>query len=72
MVHKGTYPGGWADYDGSITKLYTHPQAWGQCETFLTKYFKGVERQDVASTSKAAEIVSVSYTHLTLPMICSV
>ncbi|CAI7579873.1 hypothetical protein N7527_003531 [Penicillium freii] len=58
MVHKGTYPGGWADYDGSITKLYTHPQAWGQCETFLTKYFKGVERQDVASTSKAAEIVS--------------
>ncbi|CAI7642369.1 unnamed protein product [Penicillium glandicola] len=58
MVRKGTYPGGWAGYDGSITKLYTHPQAWGQCETFLTKYFKGVERQDVTSTSKAAEIVS--------------
>ncbi|EEP79182.1 predicted protein [Uncinocarpus reesii 1704] len=42
----------------SITKLYTHPQAWGQCEKFLSKHFKGVERQDVSSTSKAAEIVS--------------
>lgn len=42
----------------SITKLYTHPQAWGQCEQFLSRYFKGVERQDVSSTSKAAEIVS--------------
>ncbi|KAI1943814.1 prephenate dehydratase [Ophidiomyces ophidiicola] len=42
----------------SITKLYTHPQAWGQCENFLSKHFKGIERQDVSSTSKAAEIVS--------------
>ncbi|KAL3431556.1 Prephenate dehydratase-domain-containing protein [Aspergillus tetrazonus] len=41
----------------SITKLYTHPQAWGQCEIFLAKYFKGVERQDVSSTSKASETV---------------
>lgn len=57
LARKGTYPS-WADYDGSITKLYTHPQAWGQCETFLGKYFKGVERQDVSSTSKGAEIVS--------------
>ena len=46
-----------ADYS-TVTKLYTHPQAWGQCEAFLTKHFKGVERQDVSSTSKAAEIVS--------------
>lgn len=44
-------------YD-AITKIYTHPQAWGQCETFLNKHFKGVERQDVSSTSKAAEIVA--------------
>lgn len=58
LVRKGTYPDGWADYDGSITKLYTHPQAWGQCEKFLSQYFKGVERQDVSSTSKGAEIVS--------------
>ncbi|OGE49062.1 hypothetical protein PENARI_c023G08481 [Penicillium arizonense] len=58
LARKGAYPGGWAGYDGSITKLYTHPQAWGQCETFLSRYFKGVERQDVSSTSKGAEIVS--------------
>lgn len=48
---------GHEDYP-SIRKLYTHPQAWGQCDTFLAKHFKGVERQDVSSTSKAAEIVS--------------
>lgn len=58
LVRKGTYPSGWAGYDGSITKLYTHPQAWGQCEDLLSQHFKGVERQDVSSTSKAAEIVS--------------
>jgi prephenate dehydratase len=58
LARKGLYPGGWAEYDGSITKLYTHPQAWGQCEKFLSQHFKGVERQDVSSTSKAAEIVS--------------
>ncbi|CAG8946315.1 unnamed protein product [Penicillium salamii] len=57
LARKGSYPS-WAEYDGSITKLYTHPQAWGQCETFLGKYFKGVERQDVSSTSKGGEIVS--------------
>lgn len=58
LVRKGTFPSGWSGYDGSITKLYTHPQAWGQCDQFLTQYFKGVERQDVSSTSKGAEIVS--------------
>ncbi|KAF3391446.1 hypothetical protein F1880_007576 [Penicillium rolfsii] len=58
LVRKGTYPSGWAGYDGSITKLYTHPQAWGQCENLLSQHFKDVERQDVSSTSKAAEIVS--------------
>ena len=41
-----------------ITKLYTHPQAWGQCAAFLAKHFKGVERQDVSSTSKAATVVA--------------
>ncbi|KAE8144275.1 Prephenate dehydratase-domain-containing protein [Aspergillus avenaceus] len=45
------------DY-GSVTKLYTHPQAWGQCESFLGADLKGIERQDVSSTSKAADIVS--------------
>jgi prephenate dehydratase len=47
-----------ADNYQIITKLYTHPQAWGQCEAFLSTHFRGVERQDVSSTSKAAEIVS--------------
>lgn len=41
-----------------IDKIYSHPQAWGQCETFLSSYLKGVERQDVSSTSRAAELVS--------------
>lgn len=40
-----------------IERMYTHPQAWGQCETFLGTYLKGVERIDVSSTSRAAEIV---------------
>lgn len=58
LVHKDSYPNGLPSYDGKITKLYTHPQAWGQCDKFLSQYFKGVERQDVSSTSKGAEIVS--------------
>ena len=43
---------------GGITKLYTHPQAWGQCSGFLDHHFRGVERQDVSSTSRAAEMVA--------------
>lgn len=41
-----------------IKKLYSHPQAWGQCEAFLSAYLKGIERIDVSSTSKAAEMAS--------------
>ena len=41
-----------------IKKLYSHPQAWGQCKLFLSTYLKRVERQDVSSTSKAAEHVA--------------
>ncbi|TVY22038.1 putative prephenate dehydratase [Lachnellula arida] len=40
-----------------IERIYTHPQAWGQCETFLGTYLKGIERIDVSSTSRAAEMV---------------
>jgi len=40
-----------------IERIYTHPQAWGQCDTFLSAYLKGIERIDVSSTSRAAEIV---------------
>ncbi|KAL5440866.1 hypothetical protein PMIN07_007973 [Paraphaeosphaeria minitans] len=41
-----------------ITKLYSHPQAWGQCKVFLDTYLKGVERQDVSSTSRAAQMAA--------------
>ena len=41
-----------------IRRIYSHPQAFGQCEAFLSTYLKGVERQEVSSTSKAAEIVA--------------
>ncbi|RAL05651.1 prephenate dehydratase PHA2 [Aspergillus ibericus CBS 121593] len=57
LTRKGLFPPGQRDYS-SITKLYTHPQAWGQCEGFLERTFKGIERQDVSSTSKGAGIVS--------------
>lgn len=40
-----------------IQRLYTHPQAWGQCDIFLGAYLKGIERIDVSSTSRAAELV---------------
>ncbi|KAL4996265.1 Prephenate dehydratase-domain-containing protein [Aspergillus recurvatus] len=56
LARKGLFPAEQRNYS-SIIKLYTHPQAWGQCEKFLGKYFKGVERQDVSSTSKAGETI---------------
>ncbi|MCJ1307560.1 prephenate dehydratase [Agyrium rufum] len=42
-----------------ITRIYSHPQAFGQCETFLNTYLKGVERQEVSSTSRAAQLVAM-------------
>ena len=41
-----------------IKRVLSHPQAFGQCEVFLSTYLKGVERQEVSSTSKAAEMVA--------------
>ncbi|KFA67386.1 hypothetical protein S40285_00207 [Stachybotrys chlorohalonatus IBT 40285] len=41
----------------NIQRLYSHPQAFGQCNHFISTYLKGVEMFDVSSTSKAAEIV---------------
>lgn len=40
-----------------VKRLLSHPQAFGQCEAFLGVYLKGVERVDVSSTSRAAELV---------------
>ena len=48
-----------------IKRIYSHPQAFGQCEVFLSTFLKGVERQEVSSTSKAAEIVSQDSTRST-------
>ncbi|UNI21473.1 Prephenate dehydratase [Purpureocillium takamizusanense] len=41
-----------------IKRVYSHPQAFGQCNAFISTYLKGVEIVDTSSTSKAAEIVS--------------
>ena len=41
-----------------IQRVYSHPQAFGQCEAFLSTYLKGVERREVSSTSLAASIVA--------------
>ena len=46
----------------SVTRIYSHPQAFGQCEAFLSSYLKGIERQEASSTAKAAEIVSTDST----------
>ncbi|KAK8114832.1 prephenate dehydratase [Apiospora kogelbergensis] len=40
-----------------IERIYSHPQAFGQCTRFLSAYLKGVETVDVSSTSRAAELV---------------
>lgn len=34
------------------------PQAFGQCDIFLSKYLKHAERHEVSSTSKAAQLVA--------------
>ena len=41
-----------------VTKLYSHPQAWGQCVAFLHAALPDAERFDVSSTSRAAQIVA--------------
>lgn len=45
-----------------ITRILSHPQAFGQCEQFLFTYLRGIECQEVASTSKAAEIAAADLT----------
>ncbi|KAL8922578.1 MAG: hypothetical protein Q9208_005081 [Pyrenodesmia sp. 3 TL-2023] len=41
-----------------ISTVYSHPQALGQCEHFLSQNLHGAERRDTSSTSKAAESVA--------------
>ena len=40
-----------------IKRIYSHPQAFGQCTLFLSAKLRGVETVDVSSTSRAAEMV---------------
>lgn len=42
----------------SIKTLYSHPQAWGQCERFLQRYLPHARREDATSTARAAELVA--------------
>ncbi|KAL9635306.1 MAG: hypothetical protein Q9164_003543 [Protoblastenia rupestris] len=41
-----------------ITDVYSHPQALGQCRSFLSTYLKHAEQHEESSTSKAASIVA--------------
>ncbi|KAH3680527.1 hypothetical protein WICMUC_000258 [Wickerhamomyces mucosus] len=43
-----------------IKKIYTHPQAWGQCSNWIKKNASNLEKIDSSSTSKAAEIAKSS------------
>ncbi|OTB20433.1 hypothetical protein K445DRAFT_312894 [Daldinia sp. EC12] len=39
-----------------IERVYSHPQAFGQCTKFLREKLRGVETVDVSSTSRAATL----------------
>lgn len=54
-----------------ITKLYSHPQAWGQCKKFLGANFKHAEKQDVSSTSRGAALVAANPTDTSTAAISS-
>ncbi|GAW21779.1 hypothetical protein ANO14919_113040 [Xylariales sp. No.14919] len=39
-----------------VRRVYSHPQAFGQCAAFLGSWLRGIETIDVSSTSRAAEL----------------
>ncbi|KAL8870326.1 MAG: hypothetical protein Q9174_003608, partial [Haloplaca sp. 1 TL-2023] len=41
-----------------ISTIYSHPAAFGQCETFLSTHLKTAQQEPVSSTSAAAEKVA--------------
>ncbi|KAI1376773.1 PDT-domain-containing protein [Hypoxylon crocopeplum] len=45
-----------------VKRVYSHPQAFGQCVKFLRKHLRGVETVDVSSTSRAAELAKADAT----------
>ncbi|KAK5629594.1 hypothetical protein RRF57_005309 [Xylaria bambusicola] len=40
-----------------VRRVYSHPQAFGQCTEFMGSWLRGIETVDVSSTSRAAELV---------------
>lgn len=42
-----------------IKRIYSHPQALGQCRNWLQKRYPGVDLIEVSSTTKAAKIASI-------------
>lgn len=40
----------------NVTKIYTHPQVWGQVATWLKRWIPDVERIDTSSTARAVEL----------------
>ncbi|KAI0841654.1 PDT-domain-containing protein [Hypoxylon sp. FL0890] len=45
-----------------IKRVYSHPQAFGQCVKFLRNNLRGIETIDVSSTSKAAALAKADAT----------
>ena len=41
-----------------ITKLYSHPQVFGQCRNWIQKNFPSADLVEVSSTTRAAELVN--------------
>ncbi|ORY69969.1 Prephenate dehydratase-domain-containing protein [Pseudomassariella vexata] len=41
-----------------IKRIYSHPQAFGQCRKFFETYLRGADTVDVSSTSRAAELAA--------------
>ncbi|KAI0526478.1 Prephenate dehydratase-domain-containing protein [Xylaria bambusicola] len=39
-----------------VRRVYSHPQAFGQCTEFMGSWLRGIETVDVSSTSRAAEL----------------
>lgn len=41
-----------------ITRIYSHPQAFGQTTSFISAHFPGVETVETSSTSRAAQLAA--------------
>ena len=39
-----------------VRRVYSHPQAFGQCTVFMGSWLRGIETVDVSSTSRAAQL----------------